>query len=412
MCAYQTGSNVLVAMKAEKAATPGTAALTTTITSSQLRIIDSPGMKLNRAVVQSAEKRADGFKTMGRLGGKSTDGSYNCEVSPGGMTDHLIEAVMRSTWSTAVAIGFATMTTVAMGTLTLTAAAGDWVGTEGVRVGDVFRITGTTVSGNNNLNSRVVTVNSLTITTTPLTFTTLVATATGTLTRLRKLISATTPTRRSWTIEQHDTDTDLSELYLGSRCTGMSLSCKPGQHATAQYTFVGMDRTALVTATSPWFVSPVLSTDLGMIADDSVILKDGVAVADFNSFDLNFSIAAATEPVIGSLVSPDVFDNDCTVTGTISGLRDSFAGLTDYDAETEFSISILLEESETAPADCLAIYIPRAVIANLHAPVGGGDGAKIETWELMIGPKVAATGHDATIAAFHTSEIASHVPDL
>lgn len=401
---YQTGSNVLVAIKAET--TTGVACATVT-GATQLRITDSPGLKLNRAAVQSNEKRADGTRTMGRLGYKSVDGSFNAELSPGGATDILIEALMRSTWTTNVAIGFATMTTVACGTNEVVAGGGDWVGGQGIRVGDVFRLSNTSVSANNNINLRVTAVSSGTINVPAGSLSTLTAATTGTLTVLRKLITATTPTRRSYNVEQYDKDTDLSELFLGCRVVGMNLSCQPGQMATVQYSFLGMDRTALATGTSPFFTSPSLTTDLGMIADDSGIYLDGVAVTDFTGFNLNFSLAASGAPVIGSLTTPDIFDNDLTVSGSITGLRQDFSYITKYDAETEFELSILLETSETAPQSCLGIYLPRVKISALSAPVGGGDGAKVETRELMIGPKAAATGYDGTIAAFHTSETAS-----
>ena len=402
MCAWQTSGNVLVALKAETTIGVTVAAVTGAV---QLRINDSPGLKLNRAVVQSEENRADGLRTMGRLGFKTVDGSYNCELSPGGATDVLLEGIMRSTWATAVAIGLATMTTATFGTNEVAAAAGDWVGGQGIRVGDVFRITGTDETTNNNKNIRVTSVTSLTIST-PLGSFTADASAgsTGTLTILRKLINGAAPTRRSYQIEQYDTDIDLSEVFYGCRCVGFNLSCKPGAMAQVQYTFQGIDRTALATNTSPYYTTPDLTTSLGMIADDSTILQDGVAITSFNGFDLNFSLAAAGEPVIGSLTTPDIFDNDLTVSGSISGLRDDFDYLTLYDAETEFSLSILLEEAETDPDSCLGIYIPRAKIQALSAPVGGGDGAKIETRELMIGPKAAATGHDGTVVAFHSSE--------
>jgi hypothetical protein len=176
--------------------------------------------------------------------------------------------------------------------------------------------------------------------------------------------------------------------------------------ATAQYTFLGMDRTQLTTGTSPWFTSPTLTTDLGLVADDATIRFNGAVVSTFTGFDLDFSIAAAGQPVIGSFVSPDIFDNDLTVTGSITGLRSDFSNLTLYDAETEFEIGILLEELETAPKDCISIFLPRVKISGLSAPVGGGDGAKIETLQLMIGPKVSATGYDAGICTIQTSETA------
>jgi hypothetical protein len=399
--AYQTAANILVALRAE--ATTGVAATVTG--AQQVRLIDSQGLQLNRAPIQSAEKRADLLTSMGRLGGKTVEGGFSSELTAGGATDVLFEAIMRSTWATATAIGFASVTSITTGTNEVVANAGDWVGEQGIRVGDVFTLTGH-LAANDAVNLRVTALSSTTISV-PDGSLTLDASAdtTGTLTVLRKLVTATTPVRRSFSVEQYDKDTDLSELFLGCRLTGLSIDAQPNQPATVQYTFLGMDRTALATGTSPYFTTPTLTTNLLLAADDSSIRYNGTDVTDFTGFSLDFQINAAPQPVIGSFVTPDVFDNNMTVTGTVSGLRQDFSNLTLYDAETEFELSILLEEQEaTTPPSCLSIFLPRVKIQSLTAPVGGGDGAKVETRELMIGPRTAATGYDGTIALIASSE--------
>lgn len=395
----QTNSNVLVAVRRET-----TTGVNATVTGAhQVRLIGSSGLELKRTPIRSAELRDDGNESFGRLGAKMVDGSLESEITAGGATDYFIEEIMRSAWATAVAVGFATMTTVAIGTQTLTAAAGDWVGAQGIRVGDIFRLTNTTVSGNNNTNLPVLTVNSLTITTRAAALTTLGATATGTLTILRKIKSATTPTRYSNSIEQYDEDTDLSELFLGCRLVGLKLSCKPGEMAKASYTFKGMDRTALATGTSPYFTSPALTTGLGMIADDASVIYNGASVATFTGVELDFTLGAETVSVLGSFVSPDVFDNILSVKGSITGLVSDFSNLTLYDAETEFSLQVVLEELAAAPKPCLSVFLPRVKIESLSTPVGGQTGPKVTTLGLMVGTKAAATGYDGTIATFSSS---------
>lgn len=396
---YQSNSNITVAAKRESVTGVANSTVTGAI---GVRIVGSTGLSMKRAPIQSQEISQDGVMPMGRLGGKSVDGSFSTEMSVGGAFALFTEAVMRSTWATSTAIGFATMTTVAIATNEVVAAGGSWL-TQGIRVGDIFRVSGTTVSGNNNTNNIVTAVTTLTISTVTGAFTTLAATPTGTLTILPKLVTATSPTRVSHTIEQYDEDTDLTELFLGCRCVGAKFSFKPNQMATAEYTFMGMDRTLLATGTSPWFTSPTYTTGLALIADDSSIRFNGATVATFNGFDLEFSIDAAGENVLGSFVSPDIFDNRLTVRGTITGLRADFSKLTLYDAETEFEVSILLQEPATAPKPCIAFFVPRAKISALSAPVGGGDGPKVETLELMIGPKVAATGYDGTVVSISSS---------
>lgn len=397
---FQNNSNILVAVKRET--TTGVAA--TAASATRMRVIGSDGVKLDRTVIQSEEKTGTGVKTMGRLGGKSVTGSHQAELTVGGVTDIGVEAIARAAWVTAIAIPFASLTTLAFGTNTITGIAGDFVGTNGIRVGDIFTVGG--AGANAGLNAPIVAIGSLTITTVTGAFTIATATSTGTLTVAKKVkmgTAGTSPTRYTHTIEQYDADIDLSELFLGCRLIGLKLSLQPGQMAKLTYTWMGLDRTILTTGTSPWFTSPSLTTGLDLIADDCSIRKDGVPIATFTGCDLDFAIQASYEPVIGSFVSPDVFDNDATVSGTISALRSDFANLTSYDAETEFSIGVLLQEPSGSPKAFFNTYLPRVKISQLSAPLGGNDGAKKETLTLMCGAKTAATGFDGVIATFSSS---------
>lgn len=398
---YQTNANVLVAVRRET--TTGVAAGATASLAAQVRITDSPGLVLKKAQIQSTEKRTDMLRPMARLGHKTVDGSYNTELTVGGAVDLFLEAAMRSAWATATSIAFSSMTTVALGTNTVTAAAGDWIGTAGVRVGDLFTISGTTVPGDNGTNARVTALSTLVITTTTGAFTTLAATATGTLTILKKLKTVTPPNRYTHTIEQYDVDTDLSELFLGCRLIGLKVSGKPGAPVTMAYTFMGLDHTVLATGTSPYFTTPALTTGLALIADDATVHFNGTQVANFTGFDLDFSIAAKDEAVIGSLTSPDVFDNDLTVTGSITALRQDFSNLSLYDAETEFEVRLKFIEPNTTPQNCLGFFFPRVKIGAVSAPAGGADGAKIETVALFMGPKVATSTYDAGVATIHST---------
>lgn len=399
MTTFQTASRVLVALHEETAINVQATATGAT----QVRFVGGPGLNLKRAQVVSQEKLATGLTPMGRLGYKTVDGALDCELSVGGATDSLLEACVRSTAVASYSVGFATMTTVAIGTNTITAAGGSWI-TQGIKVGDIFTISGTTVSGNNGTNNFITAVATLTLTTVTGAFTTLAATATGTLTVLKKLTSPTgTPTRRSFTVEQNDTDIDASEVFTGCRVVGVKYSFAPGQMAKATYTFIGVDRTPLTGASAPYFTSPTLTTSLGLVADDSAIRYNGAPVATFTSMEIEFQITAAGVPVIGSLTTPDIFDNNLGPKGTVSGLRSDFANLTLYDAETEFELFVKLQEPTGTPPACFGFYLPRVKISGLTTPLGGGDGAKVETLELMIGPKTADATHDYGIGSFSSS---------
>jgi hypothetical protein len=400
--AFQSASNILVALKRET--TEGT--IISAGSGTRLRITDSPGLALTRAVVQSNEKRADGLKTLGRLGYKGVSGSYNAELSAGGGNDILLEAIMRAAFVAAATRTYdnsAGLTSLEItdtdeitqvGTTTL-------IGV--VYVGDVIRLANMSNAANNDINLRVtaVTATVITVAGTPLTVQT--ADIACTLTVLKRVSTAATPTNYSHSIEQYDQDIDLSEVFLGCHVSGVRISCRPGEMATVVYTFVGMDRTKFETGTSSYFTTPTLSTTRALIADDSSIRMNGAEVTKFTGFEIDFQIAMQGTPVIGSLVTPTVFANDLSVSGQITGLREDFANLTLYDAETEFELSILLQEPSGAPKECLSLFLPVVKIGGLSAPVGGGDGGKIETLPLMVGPKTAATGYLGTIATISSS---------
>ena len=405
--AIQTSANVLCALAVEAAGTPGTAALAGAADAKLLRIIDSPGLTLNRGQIKSAEKRDDGLETLGRLGGKSVTGSYNTEVTVGGAQDVLYEALMRSTWVAAFAAVtcdagavYTSIQATAVNVLTL-AGTGSFI-TQGVKKGDLVKVTAVVTNLNKIGMVQAVAANTLTFYGTP--FALEGADNNAVVTVLKKVKAATTPTRRSFTFEQYDQDIDLSELFLGCRAVQLDLSFKPNAHATATWSLLGMDRTVLAVGTSPWFtLPPAATTGLALVADDSTICKNGVAVANFTGFDLKFTIAAAGLPVIGSVTSPDIFDNDMTVEGTITAPRSDFADLTAFDAETEFEVGIFLHEPGALPQGCVSFFLPRVKIGGLSAPVGGGDGAKICTLNLMTGAAVAAATVDAGTCTISSS---------
>ena len=406
MTDFQTSANVLVAIQEETVR--GTAATDGAGSADIMRIVDSPGLTLKRAKIVSKEKTDAGTTPMGRLGYKTVDGSFNGELSIGGVTDMMAEAILRSAWVASSDLvtcdGGAVWTSLEVtGTNEITLAGTGSFVTQGVKVGDVVRISNGTPAGNDNLNLRVITVAANVLTVAGTQLTTGAADTDAVLTRLKKVVSGATPTRRTYTVEQYKQNKDMTELFVGCVLVGMKLSFKPGAYATVQYTFMGMDRTALATSTSPYFTTPAVTTGLGLIADDSSIWMNGAAVATFTGFDLDFTIAAKGEPVIGSLVTPDIFDNDLSVSGSITGLSSDFANITLFDAETEFELWIALTEPNTSPTDIISFYLPRVKIAGQSTPVGGGDGAEIESLELMIGPIAATATEDATVLSVCSS---------
>lgn len=404
MPTYQTASNFLVALKREAtiATPPGAAGGT------GLRIISSPGLKLARGQIRSAELRDDGVRAPGRLGGKSVAGSYNCEASAGGGNDILLEAMMRGTWATASALTTATgvgacidLTAASSSTITRTGT-GSFI-TDGWKVGDVARLGSYSTAADNDVNLFVKTVaaGTLTFFGTPLVVG--AADTACTLTRLKKLVTPATPTRLAHYIEQYYEDMDLSRCFDWCRAVGMTISAKPKTPLALSFTLAGLDRTTLATGASPYYTTPTFTTGGIFVPDDGLWIKAGASVAALTGLEVTFALSHQTLDTIGSLTSPDVFDNVVSIDGKVTGATSDFADLTLFDAETTFDIGALFAVPGTAPVDTWAMYLPQNLFTDFDPGTLGGDGALVVSESFEVQPKAATLTSDATPAVFSSS---------
>lgn len=397
---YQTGRNILVAYKAETTFnTPPTAG-----SGYRFRPNASGGLRLARAMIQPNEIRSDGQTSMARLGSKSVSGSYVGDLSVGTF-DPLLEAVLRGTWTAAVTLTQATGTSVtatAGPPGTLVRAAGSWI-TDGVRVGDVIRpnITGGP-AGNNNRNLRVTGVTALTLTVAEALTLDATPRTTYSIVVAKKLYQPAVPVRRSFTFEEYDADVDLTEQVTGARISSVHISGQPDGMCTIEFGIVGADLNPLATGTSPFFTSPTLTTSIGLTIADASIRYAGADILTLTGFDVTLDLRAATQPVIGSLVTPDVFDNPATISGSISGIRSDFTNLTRFTGETELELQVMLVEPESEPKDFVSIWLPRIKLTGVEKGFGS-DGAMIETMPFTVGPKEGTTGYDSSMIGFATS---------
>lgn len=396
--AFQTQSNIVIAYKPEVTfGTPVTGG-----SGYQFRPNAGGGLSMSQAVINSNEIRSDGKSSIGRYGTKAVTGGYSADLSVGTF-DPLFEAVMRSTWVAAVAITEATagLTSITTTTSTIVASAGSWI-TAGVRVGDVIRLTGHATAANNSRNLRVTGVTASTITVAETLTADAVADSAFTVTILKKLSQGATPTRRSFTFEEYETDLDLSEQYVSCRVSSMRISGAPDSMAIVEFGIVGQTMNPLEVGTSPSLTSPTLTTTLGLTLSDASIRWGGSDQAVLTAFDMVFDMNAAGQPVIGSKLTPDIFENNSTLSGTLSGVRQDLVNVTRATAETELEFHALLVEPESEPKDCISIFVPRIKIQVPAKGIGNG-GAMIETFPFMTGTKGTATGYDDSMLTISTS---------
>ena len=359
----------------------------------------SPGLALTRPTIVPGEVRSDGLTPMGRLGSRTVSGSYNADLSQGSFDD-ILEAVLRGTWVDPNKITEVDMTSITTAAGTITATAGSWI-TQGVRVGDIIRLADHSAPGNNNRNIRVIGVTERILTVAD----TLVVAAADNdfdLTIQKKLTNATTPTRRSFQIEQYFQDIDRAQLFGGCRFHGMTLRGSPDGMATLEFPVTGASMAAQSEAASPYFTeAPTRSTTDGLTFVDSRLRYGGSDIAIATSFELALVTPAAGLPIIGGQTTPDVFDDETTITGSITVLRRDLDNIAALDDETEFELAVLLEDTGADPKGFVSVFVPRIKLSAVDAPLGESGGL-IETLNFFAGKKEGVEGYDNSMLTICT----------
>lgn len=397
--AFQSGKNMVIAVKPEVTfnTAPGTGSAV------QMRFNPSPGLSLKKALIRSGEVRSDGLSSMARHGSQSVEGSFTSELANGAF-DTILEALMRSTWVAATVITEATaaLASITTTTSTIVASAGSWI-TAGVRAGDVFRLTNHSTAGNNSINLRVksVTASTITLHGTPLILNATPDT-TFTVTIFKKLKNGATPTKRTFYVEEYFQDADVSQVAGGCKWISMKITGQPDGMATVEFGLLGASLSPLASGASPYFVSPTLNTAIALVFADATLSYNGSDVAVATAFELNYVITAKTEPVIGSTTTPDVFDNDANLTGSLTLIRQDLANLTLYKNETEFALHVLLVEPESEPKDAISLFVPRVKLTDVSA-AKGNDGAMMETLPFTCGKSESVTGVDDSLLTISSS---------
>ena len=388
---YQSGRGIAVSYAPE--ATFGVAALGNG--ASKVFRPNGGGINLTKEPIRSNENRRDGLMTRGRHGSRAVAGNYSGDLSLGSYDD-FIQAVFRGTFDTPLALTGLTVT-VDQASSTATRSAGSWLA-DGVRVGDVIRLGGFTAAAAVN-NARNLRVTAATATVLTLAETDLVSAASAagiTLARPKKLLQGILP--RSFTIEEAELDIDASRLFPGCRIGQMALRLAPNGMATVQFDIVGQNMTILEGAASPYFLTPVATASVGMTAVEAKIRLGTLDVIDLTALDLTINLNAAGQPVVGSVVTPDVFTNLANVEGTVTALTQDTARMKNFLNEDQLALHILFTENESEPKDFSSFFLGNLTLASATKSELGADGPRTQSMTLL-------TGADDRGGAYHYSTI-------
>lgn len=352
-----TGINKSVRYKKETAGQWGT--LPGSTGGNVLRRVTA-NFNLEKETYQSGEIRTDYQIADMRHGVRSVTGSLNAELSPGSYADFFAAAVAKAfaakTTLTAVSV---TTTVVAGGTGNIVRTTGSWI-TDGVKVGDVIRLSATANSAKNLLVTSVV---ALSLGVKTLNSTELVAVGTAAATDVsfpgkKTMAPLTGHTDDSFTFEEFYSDIGQSEVFTGNKVNTAALSIPSTGLVTADFGFMGKDLAQ--TGTAAYFTAPTAQGTTGIFAAvNGVLVVNGVAVAVVTDASININRNMQNATVVGSNSIAEMFEGRIAVDGSFSAYFQDASFRDMFKDETEASLVIVLTTSNANTSDFVSVTLPR-----------------------------------------------------
>jgi translation initiation factor 1 (eIF-1/SUI1) len=319
-------------------------------------------LDMTKDTYQSAEMRPDFQMADFRHGLRKVAGTINGELSAKTYVDFLA-AVLKKDFAAGVTVTGASLTIAGTaGAWTIKRAAGSWL-TDGVKIGDVVRLTaGTFNAANRDKNIQVTAITATDLTGIVLNASALVPEgpiASATLTVIGK--KAFTPqsghTDKSFSIEHWHPDVPSSEVFTGLKVSKMTFTLPATGMATVAVEFVGKD---VVPGVAQYFVNPTPVTVTGTMAAVNGVVKVGNATGGtITSATIEITAAQSSEPGIGSNTADQASTGRVIITGQVTAKFDS-TGLRDaFYNETETSAYLAFTSDNSAASDFMAFSLSR-----------------------------------------------------
>lgn len=319
-------------------------------------------LSLTKDTYQSAEIRSDYQIADYRHGIRRVTGTINGELSPKTYADFMAAALRRA-FAAVTSITAATLTIAASGVFwTVTRSAGSYL-TDGMKIGDVVRITAGAFNALNlNKNVQVVTLTATVATVYVLNGTAMfaegpIASATIAWPGKKTFVPTTGHTDLSFAIEHWFSDIAQSELFLGCKVATMDLALPATGLATIALGFLGKN---VQTDVSQYFTSPTALTSTGIVAAvNGVLVAGGTPLGVVTGATMRIDGGYTADPVVGSNSPPTIFPGRVNLTGQLTAyfenatLRDAF-----YN-ETAQSLLLAFTTDNTAAADFITFTITR-----------------------------------------------------
>ena len=326
----------------------------------------SSSFNLTKETYQSEEIRTDYQLSDFRHGVRSVEGNVSGELSAGTYADFLASALARN-WTAATPSTLDSTTIASVGgTYTITRTTGSYL-TDGVRVGNVIRLTGFATANNDKnllviaLTATVATVIALNGNT--LTPETVASGGTYAVTGKSTYAPTTGHTDDSYSFESWYSDIGQSEVYVGNKVNTVGIALPATGLTTVEIGFMGQDLKQR--GTTQYFTSPTAQGTNGIFAAvNGALIVNGAPVALVTSANININRNMTSEAVVGSNIKPEIYEGRIVVEGDFSTLFQdgTFAGY--FDTEAEISLVIALTANSSANSEFMSFTLPRLKLST------------------------------------------------
>jgi len=338
-----------------------------TVSGAQVLRRTSSGIELKKNTFQSNEIRTDYQIADFRHGSKFVEGPISGEISPATYKDFMAAAVRRD-FVAGVSIASLTLTTAGSGpTYTITRSAGSWI-TDGVKAGDIVRVTAGLAAGNLNKNYLVASLTATVLTVYVLNGTTIsaqsaIAACTLSVTGRKTFTPQSAHTADYFTIEQwYGTGVAMSEQFYDCKVNTMDVQIPASGMATCSFGFLGRN---LDIGLAAYFTSPTAATTSGVMAGaNGLLVVGGASVGNVTSMNFTLNGSMTKEDVVGANSTPDVFSGSVLVSGQMTILLENDAYMQMFEDETEASVTMTLTATAAANSDFVAFTMPRIKVGG------------------------------------------------
>lgn len=344
-------------------------ALGTKATASGAQVLrrTSSGIELKKNTFQSNEIRTDYQVADFRHGSKYIEGPISGEISPATYKDFMAAAV-RKDFAAGASIASLTLTTAGSGpTYTITRSAGSWI-TDGVKAGDIVRVTAGLAAGNLNKNYLVASLTATVLTVYVLNGTSIsaqsaIAACALSVTGKKTFTPQSAHTADYFTIEQwYGTGVAMSEQFYDCKVNSMDIQLPASGMATCSFGFLGRN---LDIGSAAYFTSPTAATTTGVMAGaQGILIVGGSSVGNVTGMNFTLNGSMTKEDVVGASSTPDVFSGSVLISGQMTILLENDTYMQMFEDETEASVTMALTATSAANSDFVAFTMPRIKVGG------------------------------------------------